>query len=384
MQRRRFLRGHLVLALALSGAGSPAVAGRVLPGGRGGPDSLLPGGRALPGGGTGGASSGPLIIRRAIAFGTRIAVTVAGADPAHARRAADAALAEIAAIEASVSLHAPRSALARLNRDGRLDAADPHLTALLQEALRWGAATDGAFDVTVQPLWRLYFAAAARGGVPDDAAVERMRALVDWRSIRMRGASIVLERAGMQATLNGLAQGYATDRAWQVLREHGIEHALVDAGEWRASGRHVGDPHDGGPLSGDLPSGDPHDGDRPWQLGIRDPLAPPASAGRPAALLEVIPLQDAALATSGSDEYRFTADGRLYHILDPRTGRSPAELAGVTVLAPDACTADALSTACMVLGIERSIALIDAQPGVAALLVRSDGRQVTTAGWPTR
>lgn len=367
-QRRRFLRGHLALvALALSGAGSPAIAGRVPPGSRGVPGSLLPGGRALPGGGT---FSGPLIIRRAIAFGTRISVTVAGADPADARRAADAALAEIAAIESAVSLHASRSALARLNRDGRLEAADPHLVALLHEALRWSAASDGAFDVTVQPLWRLYFAAAARGGVPDDAAVERMRALVDWRSIRMKGASIMLERAGMQATLNGLAQGYATDRAWQMLREHGIEHALVDAGEWRAGGHHAGGPHDG---------------DRPWQLGIRDPLAPPASAGgRPAALLDVIPLQDAALATSGSDGYRFTADGRLHHILDPRTGRSPAELAGVSVLAPDACTADALSTACMVLGVERSIALIEAQPGVAALLVRSDGRRVTTAGWPAR
>lgn len=334
--RRRFLRGHLALMLALSGRAGTTLAERS-------------------------AALGPRITRRALAFGTRVSVTVAGADEDLSRRAADAALAEMAAVESIASLHTPGSPLARLNRDGKLVHADPRLVDLVRASLHWSAATDGAFDITVQPLWRLYFAEAARGRVPDPSSVERVRERVDWRSVRVSDRTIVLDRSDMQATLNGMAQGYAADRAWEVLRDHGIENALVDAGEWRASGR-------------------PGD-DRRWRLGVRDPAS--SASGR-VRLVDAVSIQDAALATSGNDGYRFTADGSLFHILDPRTGRSPCELISATVIAPDAASADALSTACMVLGLERSVALVEARPGAAGLLVRRDGTQVATAGWPTR
>ena len=328
--RRRFLRGSL--ALGLLGA---------------------VGGRA--------AALEPRRTWHALAFGTRVSVTIAGAEPQRADAAAKAALAEVAAIDAAAYLHAPGSALARLNRDGRLDASDPHLSALMRRACHFGALSEGAFDVTVQPLWLRHFAASVRGVELGVAQIEAARALIDWRAIGVApDGALRFDRAGMQVTVNGLVQGYASDRAWAVLRAHGIEHALVDAGEYRA-------------LGGAAPGA-------PWRIGVHRPdahAAPGASA-----LADVVPLHDAALPSSGDDGFTFTADRRLHHILDPRTGVSPGELAGVTVLAADACSADALSTACMVLGVERGRALVESVAGAVGLFQRRDGQLLRTRGWP--
>jgi len=329
--RRRYLRGSLALGL-LGGLAGHALAGLA-----------------------------PRRTWHALAFGTRVSITIAGAEPARAAAAARAALAEIAAIEAATNLHAPGSALARLNRDGRLDASDRHLTTLMQRACLFGALSEGAFDVTVQPLWLRHFAASVRGVELDAAQIEAARELIDWRGVRIApDGTLRFDRAGMQATLNGLVQGYASDRAWAVLREYGIDHALIDAGEYRA----IGNAAPG----------------TPWRIGVRIPS--PQRAAPVAALADVVPLHDAALASSGDDGLCFSADRRLHHILDPRTGVSPGELAGVTVLAADACSADALSTACMVLGVERGRALVEHVPGAMALFQRRDGQVLRTRGWP--
>lgn len=303
--------------------------------------------------------AGPLQQGRALAFGTRVGITVAGLAPEAARRAIDAALAEIAAVDAASRLFTPEGELARLNREGRLAAPGERLRELLGQAQHWGAASGGAFDVSVQPLWRLYFAASARGELPSPAAIAARREAVDWRGLRLDAGGAAFDRPGMQLTLNGLAQGLASDRAWAVLRAHGVRDALVDAGEWRAAGQ---------PEAG-----------RPWRLGIRRPGAPSA---RPAQLLQAVELRDRALSSSGDDGLAFSADRREHHILDPRSGHSPRELAAVSVLAPDAVTADALSTACMVLGLEAGRGLVASLPGVEALFVTKRGQTVATPGWP--
>lgn len=316
MKRRRFLRGSLGLAVA------------------------VPFGAA--------ASQAQQVSRSALAFGTRVKVTIASVPEPEAIAAADAALAEIRAIEAAVGLHASNSALARLNREGRIDgSASPHLATLMRKSVEWSARTEGAFDVTVQPLWQRYFAAWVHGCLPSARELEHARSLIGWRDIRIDDdGSVAFMRPGMKATLNGLAQGYATDRAWDVLKARGIVHALVDAGEPRAAG------YADGVLGG-----------RPWRLGLRDSGA---------ALSDVIDLRDAALASSGDDGFAFTPDRRLHHILDPHSGRSPNELSAVHVIAADACTADALSTACMVMGVDRSSELVNTLHDTKVLMVRKE------------
>ncbi|MGE3926179.1 MAG: FAD:protein FMN transferase [Lautropia sp.] len=352
--RRRFVRGSLsLLAAAGSHTGAAAL---------GQDAAAAPGRGAVPGRGAA-AGDAALAIRTGIAFGTRIRITIAGLAPAAADRAAGAALAEISGIERVASLYLPQSALSRLNATGRLEAPDARLVDLLAAAQDWSSRSGGAFDVSVQPLWDLY--AATPGAAPPSQALTSALALVDFRAIEVAPDRIRLALAGARLTLNGIVQGFAADRALAALRAHGAECALVDAGEFAATRRDAAG--------------------TPWRIGVRDPLAR-APAAVPllldaSALIDTIALADAAVASSSDQSFRFTADGRAHHIFDPRSGTSPPELAGATVVAADATSADALSTACMVLGVERSLALLAATPGAAALLVRKDGQRVATANW---
>jgi thiamine biosynthesis lipoprotein len=256
------------------------------------------------------------------AFGTTAWLRAAHHDAAHAGTALAAAARRIQDVEAQMSLFRDDSALARLNRDGRLDDAPADLTAVLHEALRIARASDGAFDPTVQPLWRLRFDAARAGRTPTPAEVERARALVDWRAVGVDPSrrTIRLHRPGMALTLNGIAQGWATDAAVLALRSHGIEHALVDAGEWQPLGR--------------SPEGSA------WRLGVQDPR----DAQR---IVATIAADGRAVACSADDKLAFTPDRREHHVLDPRTGHSPRELSCVVVLAPTATLADALTKPAM-------------------------------------
>ena len=156
-------------------------------------------------------------------------------------------------------------------------------------------------------------------------------------------------------TLNGIAQGFAADRAMAALRRHGIGHALVDAGEI-------------GTLGG-------RDASEPWKVGIQHPR-------RQDAYIEIAKLDGRCLSTSGDYATSFDEDHRDHHIFDPHTGRSPAAFSSVTIAAPTATQADALSTAVFVLGPERGLDLVRSSPSVDALLVLKDGRTLATDGFP--
>jgi thiamine biosynthesis lipoprotein len=270
-------------------------------------------------------------------------------DPAQADRLIEISLAEVARLERVFSLYRPDSALSRLNRDGVLDAPPTDLVRLLGECETFSSQTGGAFDVTVQPLWDVY---ADHFGRPDAdpsgppagivaAALARVghdRIEVDPRRIRFMAP-------GMSVTLNGIAQGYVTDRVVERLKEAGITHALVDMGETRAIGAH--------------PAGSP------WQVGIADPKQPGRSIAREA-------LQDRAIATSGGYGTQFDPAGRFNHIFDPASGRTSWRYQSVSVIAPDATTADALSTAFCLMPPD-SVQRLVAQRALRAVLVM-DGR----------
>jgi FAD:protein FMN transferase len=287
-----------------------------------------------------------------LALGTQVSLLVLHDDAAQARAALAEAMAEIKAVDALMSLHRDDSQIVVLNRDGALKAPDARVLEVLRYSQTLSALTRGAFDITVQPLWELY--ANTPGGLPPAAEVESARARVDWRRLYLTAEEARLA-PGMAVTLNGVAQGYAADRALAALRSHGVAHALIDAGEFDTLGRK----RDGSP----------------WVLGIRHPRDPDSLAARLVA-------DGRALATSGDYETFITPDFRHHHIFDPATGDSPPDLASVTVLAPDALVADGLSTAFMVLGAAQSLALAATLPGVDALLIDKAGRRFRTPGLP--
>lgn len=256
---------------------------------------------------------------RGVALGARATIRLAHPDPGSGRALLRRCVDEIERLERIFSLFRPDSDLCRLNRDGVLDLPPLELVELLSYAASVSAATGGAFDVTVQPLWRRYaehFAAADAD--PAGPAVDDLLPLVDWRAITVSADRVGLQRPGMAVTLNGIAQGYITDRVAERLRSEGMAFVLIDLGETRALGGR--------------PDG------TPWRIGLADP----AEAGRIAARLN---LQDAALATSGGYGTPFDATGRHNHLIDPRSGRSAPARRSVSVMAPSATVADAASTA---------------------------------------
>ncbi len=252
-----------------------------------------------------------------VALGAPASMVLAGVALPAARPVFAALETEVLRLERIFSLYRDDSALTRLNAQGHLDAPPPEMLDLLSLAGAIHDATGGAFDPTVQPLWR----ARAIGG--DEAAA---RALVGWRHVGFDAGRVTLARPGMALTLNGIAQGYVTDRIADLLRSRGFGDVLVDMGEVVARGRR-----------GDGAA---------WQAGIAAPDG---------ALVGRVTLRDRALATSAPMGTRLL--GGRGHIIDPAgTG---ARRALVSVSAPRAAAADGLSTAlCLVDDVtaERAVA----------------------------
>jgi len=260
-------------------------------------------------------------------LGARAQMLIHGLDQRAAQELIELALAEVRRLERIFSLYQADSALVRLNRDGRLDHPPFEMVALLERARFWSAWSGGAFDVTVQPLWALYrdhFArpAASPKGPPEEA-IEAARRLVDHRAIEIQPDRVALARPGMAVTLNGIAQGYITDRVAKLLRREGMARVLIDLGEIWALGLAPGN--------------------RPWRIGLGEP-SPAEAADRH---LEIV---DRAVATSAPAGTLFDRAGRFHHLLDPATGRPSQGLRAVTVVARHATDADALSTALIVGG----------------------------------
>jgi FAD:protein FMN transferase len=273
-------------------------------------------------------------------------------DAAFAQRTIHRVRQEIERYERIFSLYRADSEIARLNAAGRLARPSPELRVLVEESLRMSALSAGAFDITVQPLWRLYEAHFwSRSDVQVDIAArarEVAQTLVDFRRVEAGAASIGF--TGVAITLNSLAQGCITDAIADMLRHEGFESAVVDLGEFRTLGRH--------------PDG------RPWRLGIRGGRDAGGS-GR------TIELTDMALAVSGGYGTPFEPSGRFHHIFDPVTGVSANGLVEVAVIGPRATAANALSTAICVAGETHARELLAAYPRTQAILTRLDGRVVT-------
>jgi thiamine biosynthesis lipoprotein len=211
----------------------------------------------------------------------------------------------------------------------------------------------GVFDPSIQPLWNLYFehfVVAGNTQPPTAQTVQAARALVNWRDVKLTDSAVTLARSGMGITLNGVAQGFITDRCSAVLRAHGFRHMLVDMGEPRA----VAAKPDGSA----------------WQIGLADPHEPTRA-------LHTVTVFDKAVATSGGYGTMLDAAGLYTHLINPHTGHTAPAYESVTVVAPTATQGDALSTALALIpstnGSAR-LALLRTQPGCRAICIDGAGQ----------
>jgi thiamine biosynthesis lipoprotein len=255
-----------------------------------------------------------------------------------------AVMAEMHRIDAAMSPHKPDSELSRINRDAAREPVpvSAEMFGLLQRALEFSSLSDGAFDITFAAAGRLYDYRA--GVAPEAQALAQARALIDWRGLVLDPVhrTVRFARAGMCIDLGGFAKGHAVDNAIAILKRLGIAHAMVAAG---------GDSHVIGHR----------DGGRPWSVAIRDPRQADC-------IVAVLPLENCAISTSGD------------HLIDPRTGKSPSAIRSVTIIADDGLTTEALSKTVFVLGVDAGLRIVDALPGVDAVIVDEHGTLIASAG----
>ena len=288
------------------------------------------------------------------AMGTLIAITLYAPDPATAKAAAAAAFQRIDELEDILSDYQADSELMRLCDQpfGTPVPVSAELFDVLQRAQKISQLSDGAFDVTVGSYVRLWRFARKRKVLPTVAEIAAARAAVGWQKLRLdpRARTVTLLVPNMRLDLGSIGKGYAADAALRILRDRGIDRALVAA-------------------SGDIAIGNPPPGQPGWKIGI---AAFDGATNTPRTLL----LRNAGISTSGDTEQYTEINGTRYsHIINPATGLGLTQRIQATVIGPDATTTDSLDTTVSLLGVQRGLALIDSWPGTAALiLTREDGQ----------
>jgi thiamine biosynthesis lipoprotein len=289
-------------------------------------------------------------------MGTRIRVELWSEERAAGEAAIEAVLAEMRRIDLAMSTYKPASEVSRVND---LAARQPvkisaELYGLLETSLDYSRLTEGAFDITYASVGYLYD--FKRRVHPDERQIEAALGGIDYRHVLLdpKTRTVHFARAGVRIDLGGIGKGHAVDRGIDMLRHRGIERALVAAG---GDSRIIGDRFG-----------------KPWIIGIRHP-------DRKDQVIARIPLEDAAISTSGDYERYFDANGeRYHHIINPRTGHSASRVRSATIIGPTATRTDGLSKTAFVLGTQRALEIYNRIEGIDAVLVTPAGEVLYTKG----
>jgi FAD:protein FMN transferase len=285
-----------------------------------------------------------------------IRIVLYATDDATATEAAKAAFARFHELNAACSDYDPQSELRRLgdtSSEGKPVRVSDDLWRVLVRALDLSAQSDGAFDVTVGPVVRLWRSARHTKELPSPKSLQTARSRVGYRWVRLNPErqTVELLRPKMRLDLGGIAKGYAVDEGMKAIRSRGITRMMIEAG-------------------GNIGLGDPPPERPGWRIGI----APPDAHSPPRQYLS---LARTAISTSG-DLWQYAVIGgvRYSHLIDPRTGLALTDHCSVTVVGRDGLSTDGLSSAVAILGPDKGLKLIEATPGAAALIVRLiDGKE---------
>jgi FAD:protein FMN transferase len=282
-------------------------------------------------------------------MGTFVQVTVAAGNPQQGQEYIDAAFEQMMLINRQMNDRDPNSPISQLSLTAYLQpaAVSPQLFEVIETSIRYSKLSDGAFDITIGPETQLWRKMAQTGQKPSEQELAQAKAKVGWEKLTLDKAnhSIQLAVEGMKLDVGAIAKGYAVDLAVKTLKEKGVVSGMVDiGGNVRCFGQGPG-------KSGS------------WLIGLQDPR-------REEDILMKLRLNDMAVSTSGDYRRVVVIDKQPYsHILNPKSAESVKELASVTIIAPTAMDADALSTTVSVLGKEKGLVLIKSLKNTEAILM---------------
>jgi FAD:protein FMN transferase len=299
------------------------------------------------------------------AMATRFEIVLHGSDATALRAAAEEALDEIQRLDRKLSAYQPDSEIAHINARATHESVrvSPELFRLLERARDLSQKTSGAFDISVGPLLKLWGFMGSQGSIPDQKELEAARALVGIDKVLLdaEGQSVRFTRPGVLVDLGSIGKGYAIDRAAEILREAGVEGALLHGGT--STSYAIGSPS--------VESASEHNVTDSWKIAVEYPNSESAE------FLTVVELRDAALSVSAVWGKSFTTGGTTYgHVIDPRSGQPTRSAVLGAVSVESATESDALSTALLVLGHEGHARIRELFPAAKLLSVcEKDGQR---------
>ena len=295
----------------------------------------------------------PLVQRTEMLMGNRFDIGVIGSEKVAAERAIEKAIEEIRRIEALLSTFKEDSQTNQINKMAGLQPVEveEEVYALIERAGRISELTQGAFDLTYGSLDKsLWNFDQKMTQLPSAEKALKAVGLIDYRNIVLEKGTVFLKEKGMRIGFGGIGKGYAADRAKQVLQAEGFDNGVVNA-------------------SGDMNAWGVREDGQYWKVGISNPDSPKE-------IIAEFDLKNAAVATSGNYEKFVWIDGVKYsHTIHPKTGFPIRGIKSVTVFAPFAELADALTTPIAVMGVEVGLDLINQMTGLACLII-SDGNVI--------
>ncbi len=298
------------------------------------------------------AADAPITETR-VMMGTFVGITLADVSKTQASEIFEQAFYAARQTEQIFNRHDSATPLAELNKSGRLNDAPSALLELITRSQRMTALTDGAFDMTVQPVVDLLRSKQNPHGILalDAGEMRAAQELVHIQGVRVNNKNIDFDRQGMGITLDGIAKGAVADVISTTLHALGVHNHLINAG-------------------GDILASGTKAPNTPWRVAVESPEAKEH--------LSVLSLatdaQSQAIATSGGYRTHYDATGQHHHLIAPQTGKSATHVVSASVLAPTTLEADALATALAVMPAQEGLKLIRKLPNCEALLLTASGR----------
>ena len=291
-----------------------------------------------------------------LGMGTFINIIAFHPSQGEAEEAMGRAFAEINRLTAFMTRFDSNSYIGHLNSHGLLKDPPAEVLEVLRSSLLYHRLSGGTFDITIKPVVDLYQESfRVSHGPPSSQTLKEAMEKVGSQHIKLTKTSVSFGRSGMEVTLDGIAKGYIVDRAMAVLRQQKIQHALINAG-------------------GDILVYGGKGEDKPWKIGIQDPWNRQGH-------VDAVTLNDGAVATSGNYEVFFDREKLYHHLIRPNSGCPAPDTVSVTIRAASCMEADAVATSVYVMGPARGTKFIGKLPSIDGLVINSQGKKMSSAGW---